>query len=181
MVFNYLGQFDRVLAESRLFRFASESTGPWHSPQQVRRYPLEVNSLVMNDQMEFWWTYNPSLQPEAKIQKLSEEFLFALRELIVHCESPDAGGRTPSDFPLVRLNQTTVDRLVAEQRDVEDICPLISNSNIVLFGGFSRPAVGVRSVALHLARRSRYSGFPAGLGRNRQRDTILRTTITVKD
>ena len=33
IVFNYLGQYDHVLAGSKLFRFASESTGPWHSPQ----------------------------------------------------------------------------------------------------------------------------------------------------
>ena len=37
---------------------------------------------------------------------------------------PDAGGRTPSDFPLARLDQAGVDRLAGDGRDVEDIYPL---------------------------------------------------------
>ena len=31
VVFNYLGQFDQVIAGSKLFRFAPESSGRWHS------------------------------------------------------------------------------------------------------------------------------------------------------
>jgi amino acid adenylation domain-containing protein/non-ribosomal peptide synthase protein (TIGR01720 family) len=124
MLFNYLGQFDQVLMGSKLFRFASESTGPWHSPKQRRRHVLEVNSLVMNDRLEVWWRYSPHLQPETAIRQLAEEFLAALKELIEHCQSPHAGGHTPSDFPLARLNQPALDRLLAGRRDVEDIYPL---------------------------------------------------------
>jgi amino acid adenylation domain-containing protein/non-ribosomal peptide synthase protein (TIGR01720 family) len=124
MLFNYLGQFDQVLMGSKLFRFASESTGPWHSLRQRRRHVLEVNSLVINDRLEVRWTYSPHLHPEKTIQQLADEFLAALKGLIEHCQSPRAGGRTPSDFPLARLNQPTLDRLLAGRRDVEDIYPL---------------------------------------------------------
>jgi amino acid adenylation domain-containing protein/non-ribosomal peptide synthase protein (TIGR01720 family) len=124
MVFNYLGQFDQILAGSKLFRYAKESTGPWHSPKQRRRYLLEVNSLVIDSCLELWWTYNQDLHPEMAIEKLANEFLVALKELIAHCQSPHAGGRTPTDFPLARLDQAALDRLVTEPRDVEDIYPL---------------------------------------------------------
>ena len=124
MVFNYLGQFDQIVTGSKLFRFAPESTGPWHSSKQRRRHALEVNSLVLNGQLEFSWTYCPERHPETAICKLADEFLVALKELIVHCQSPHAGGRTPSDFPLARLDQPGVDRLVAGRRDVEDVYPL---------------------------------------------------------
>jgi len=124
MLFNYLGQFDQVLIGSKLFRFASESTGPWHSPKQRRLHVLEVNSLVINGRLEVWWTYSPHLHPETAIRQLTGEFLAALREMIDHCQLPHAGGRTPSDFPLARLNQPTLDRLLAGRRDVEDIYPL---------------------------------------------------------
>ena len=123
MVFNYLGQFDQILAESKLFRFAKESTGPWHSPKQRRRHALEVNCLVIDSCLELWWTYNQNLHPEMAIEKLANEFLAALKELIAHCQSPHAGGRTPTDFPLARLEQSALDRLV-EWRDIEDIYPL---------------------------------------------------------
>jgi len=124
MVFNYLGQFDRAVEGSKLLRFARESTGPWHSPKQKRRYALEINSLVMNDRMEFDFTYGSKLYGEKKIQEFADGFLNALREVIAHCQLPDAGGRTPSDFPLARIDQASLDRLFAEQPGIEDIYPL---------------------------------------------------------
>ena len=74
MVFNYLGQFDSAVAGSKLLRFAAESSGPWHSPKQKRRHALEINSLVMNDRMEFEFTYSPGLHGEKKIQNLRMDF-----------------------------------------------------------------------------------------------------------
>jgi len=38
--------------------------------------------------------------------------------------SPQTGGCTPSDFPLARLDQATLDRLTAQTRDIQDIYPL---------------------------------------------------------
>ena len=124
VVFNYLGQFDQVVAGSTLFRFASESTGPWHSPKQRRRHALEVNGLVINNCLETWWTYSENLHAEKAILRLAEAFIAALEELVAHCVSPDAGGYTVSDFPLARLDQSTLDQLVGGRRDIEDIYPL---------------------------------------------------------
>jgi non-ribosomal peptide synthase protein (TIGR01720 family) len=124
IVFNYLGQFDRVLADSRLFVFAPESTGPWHSPSQVRRHALEINSVVVAGRLDVTWTYAESVQSEGTIQRFADAFIGALRELILHCVLPTSRGRTSSDFPLARLDQPAIDRLVAGSRDVEDIYPL---------------------------------------------------------
>jgi amino acid adenylation domain-containing protein/non-ribosomal peptide synthase protein (TIGR01720 family) len=124
MVFNYLGQFDQVLASSTLFRLAGESTGKWHSPKQRRRYALEVNSMVVRGRLQFAFTYSRNLHDVATIQRLSDAFGEALREIAAHCLSPEAGGRTPSDFPLARLDQAAIDRLVGSRRDIEDIYPL---------------------------------------------------------
>ena len=124
IVFNYLGQFDQMLAGSQLFRFAAESTGPWHSPKQRRRHVLEVNSLVINGRLELWWTYAPEMQFGALVPQLAAEFMAALKELLAHCESPAAYGRTASDFPLAGLDQAALDRLLEGRRDVEDIYPL---------------------------------------------------------
>ncbi len=124
LLFNYLGQFDHVVSDSKLFRFGGESTGPWHSPKQRRRYILEINCLVIDRRLEISWTYNPNIQKETAIRNLAEEFLVALKQVIAHCQSADAGGRTPSDFPLAGLEQSEVDLLVAQQREIEDIYPL---------------------------------------------------------
>ena len=124
MVFNYLGQFDQVLAGSKMFRMAREGSGPWHSPKQRRRYLLEVNSLVIDGSLKLWWTSNQSGHSGFAVRRLADEFIVALRELIHHCQSSEVGGRTPSDFPLAGLSQSEVDRLIGNGRDAEDIYPL---------------------------------------------------------
>ncbi|MDP9146955.1 MAG: amino acid adenylation domain-containing protein, partial [Acidobacteriota bacterium] len=124
MVFNYYGQFDQAVATSKLFRFSSESGGPWHSPKQKRRHALEINSLIMDGKLDFECGYNPALHDEKTIQQFADEFLNALKEIITHCQLPTAGGRTPSDFPLAQIDQASLDRLLSEQRDVEDIYAL---------------------------------------------------------
>jgi amino acid adenylation domain-containing protein/non-ribosomal peptide synthase protein (TIGR01720 family) len=124
MVFNYLGQFDRAVEGSKMLRFATESSGPWHSPKQKRRHVLEINILVMNDRMQVEFTYNRALHDEKKMQLLADGFLNALKEVIAHCQLPTVGGRTPSDFPLARLDQTSLDGLLAEHPGTEDIYPL---------------------------------------------------------
>ena len=124
MVFNYFGQFDQLLSGSKLFRFAAESTGPWHSSKQRRRYALEVNGMVIGGRLEVSWTYCPVLHAESAINQLTDEFLAALKGVIAHCELPNTGGRTPSDFPLARIDQPTLDRLIGGRRDIEDIYPL---------------------------------------------------------
>ena len=48
----------------------------------------------------------------------------ALTEITEHCATPGAGGRTPSDFPLARLDQATVDRLAGTGQHIDDIWPL---------------------------------------------------------
>lgn len=42
---------------------------------------------------------------------LAEAFNRALRTIAEHAEQPGAGGYTPSDLPLVSLNQAQIDRL----------------------------------------------------------------------
>ncbi|MSU58572.1 MAG: amino acid adenylation domain-containing protein [Pedosphaera sp.] len=124
VVFNYLGQFDQVLFGSKLFSFAPESSGPWHSLRNTRRHWLEINSLVVNGRLELRWTFSRNAHRAETIQRVANEFNAALREIISHCIAPGAGGFTPSDFPLAQLDQATLDRIAAATPDLEAICPL---------------------------------------------------------
>jgi hypothetical protein len=54
-------------------------------------------------------------------------------EALVHVELPDAGGHTPSDFPLTRLSQAQVDQLEVACPGLEDILPLAPLQEGLLF------------------------------------------------
>jgi non-ribosomal peptide synthase protein (TIGR01720 family) len=78
-----------------------------------RGHLLEVLALVTGGQLQLDWTYSSSLHQRATIENLAQGFLKALRSLIAHCQSPEAGGYTPSDFPLTQMSQDALDTAFA--------------------------------------------------------------------
>ncbi|MFK0191471.1 amino acid adenylation domain-containing protein [Kitasatospora sp. NPDC090308] len=57
------------------------------------------------------WTWAADLLDEADVAALADAFDRALRAIAEHSAQPDAGGWTPSDLPLVSLDQAQLDRL----------------------------------------------------------------------
>lgn len=122
--FNYLGQFDQVLAGSTLFRFARESCGPWHSPRGERRYLLEVLALVSQGRFEAQWTYNQHIHHRETVEGLAHRFLLALRAMIARRERADSHSAIPLDFPLTPIDQTALDQLMLRYKRIDDLYPL---------------------------------------------------------
>jgi amino acid adenylation domain-containing protein/FkbH-like protein/non-ribosomal peptide synthase protein (TIGR01720 family) len=177
MVFNYFGQFDQAVAGSKLFRFAAESSGPWHSPNQKRRHVLEMNSLVLGGQLEFECAYLPALHAQKDVQRLADEFIGALKELVTHCQMPEAGGHTPSDFPLAKLDQQALETLLAGQREVEDIYAL-SPIQMLFFSatqGTAQPAFDQWQCTLQGP--LDVAAFERAWKETIRRHTVLRSTI----
>ncbi|HJT56496.1 MAG TPA: amino acid adenylation domain-containing protein [Ktedonobacteraceae bacterium] len=112
--FNYLGQFENVASKEAYFEAATESTGPAISHKARRSYLLDINSLVVDEQLRVECTYSEGLHHRTTIERLAQDFLEALRVLITHCTSSEAGGYTPSDFPQARLSQQTLDKLITK-------------------------------------------------------------------
>ncbi|HBB30690.1 MAG TPA: non-ribosomal peptide synthetase [Cyanobacteria bacterium UBA8803] len=112
--FNYLGQSDQVLSESSLFASAQESSGSGRSLQGSRVYLLDINGIVAGGQLRLDWTYSEAIHCRDTIENLAGRFIEALRSLIAHCQSKEAEGYTPSDFPQMQLSQHELDELLAE-------------------------------------------------------------------
>jgi non-ribosomal peptide synthase protein (TIGR01720 family) len=53
------------------------------------------------------------------VEKLARSFIEELRALIAHCQSPEAGGYTPSDFPLANLGQEQLNNVFARLGEEE--------------------------------------------------------------
>ena len=124
VLFNYLGQLDAIVAGSSLFRLAGESSGPWHSPQNRRTHLLDVLALVADGRLKVQWTYSERFHDAATISLLVSRYTEALRELIGHCVAGSTATRTPADFPLAGLAQTSLDRLRERFPGLSDVYPL---------------------------------------------------------
>ena len=111
--FNYLGQFSQVLNQNSLIQLASESSGLDHSLEGQRPHLLNINAIVINEQLQIDWKYSTHVHKSTTIEKIAQDFVEVLQELIVHCTSPDNGGYTPTDFPLLEFSQTELDKLLA--------------------------------------------------------------------
>jgi amino acid adenylation domain-containing protein/non-ribosomal peptide synthase protein (TIGR01720 family) len=112
--FNYLGQFDQVLPESSLFKLVYPTPGASRSPRGNRRYLIDINGFVLGGKLQLEWTYSKQIHQRTSIEQLAQGFVEALRSLIAHCQSPEAGGYTPSDFQKAKVNQKDLDRLFAQ-------------------------------------------------------------------
>ncbi len=113
VVFNYLGQLDRGLPESRLFALAGESGGPARSPRQRRAHTLEINGGVLSGRLRLTWTYSTGAHDRATVEALAESFRGALRALVEQGDREESASFTPSDFPQAKLGQKDLDMLVA--------------------------------------------------------------------
>ncbi|MBW4677593.1 MAG: amino acid adenylation domain-containing protein, partial [Desmonostoc geniculatum HA4340-LM1] len=146
VVFNYLGQFDQVLPESSLFGFTSESSGSDHSLRNKRTHLLEVNSSISEGQLQVKWTYSNQLHRQTTVETLAQGFIESLRGLIAHCQSPDVGGFTPSDFAEFKQSQwqqTDLDAITAaigeKNKNIEDFYPLSPMQQGILYHSLAAP------------------------------------------
>lgn len=114
IVFNYLGQFDHTYTSSLFTGPAHLSAGPVHSPQSERTHLLEITCHISAGQLRVIWHYSKHFHLRSTIEHLATIFTQSLRSIIEHCQSPDSGGYTPSDFPDVELSQEQLAQIISE-------------------------------------------------------------------
>ncbi|WP_063756241.1 non-ribosomal peptide synthetase [Streptomyces sp. NRRL S-920] len=131
--FNYLGRFDWSADAGTLVAAVPGGLGGAEAPDTERPHLIDVVARVEDDQLEITWYYSDGRHHEKTVTALADAMLRALRDIVAHCALPDAGGRTPSDFPLARLDQSAVDRIVGDGRGVADIYPLTPMQAGMLF------------------------------------------------
>ncbi|MBN1888044.1 MAG: amino acid adenylation domain-containing protein [Thermoflexales bacterium] len=112
--FNYLGRFDQMLPAGSLFQRVQEFNEAARSPEGRRTHLLSVDAIISGGCLQLRWSYSENVHRHATIERLAGDFTQALRALIDHCQSPEAGGYTPSDFPEASLSQQELDALLVE-------------------------------------------------------------------
>ncbi|MDJ0840480.1 MAG: amino acid adenylation domain-containing protein [Acidobacteriota bacterium] len=123
VAFNYLGRFDQVLAPEGPLGPAGEGTGAQLSPDGVRTHSLTVTAAVTGDGLQLNIAYAGNRHHRETITRLLASFRAELIALIQHCTVVEQPGLTPSDVPMVRVDQATLDRL-APMADLYPLTPL---------------------------------------------------------
>ncbi|MFC9945043.1 amino acid adenylation domain-containing protein [Streptomyces pratensis] len=119
--FNYLGRYSAPPRPSDGTDGADwdvllDGGGPRsQDPDMPVHHVLDINAhaedLPDGPRLVTRWTWPSDLLKEEDMESLSDAFTRALRAVAEHAERPEAGGWTPSDLPLVALDQAQIDRL----------------------------------------------------------------------
>lgn len=133
VLFNYLGQFDQSFSADGLFGMAAGTRGYEQSPERERSHLLEVNGGVYGGELQINVNYSHEQHTAASAEGLASHYQQALEELIDYCADPQHGGATPADFPLARLTQTGLDKLLQNYPDATDIYPVTALQHGMLF------------------------------------------------
>jgi non-ribosomal peptide synthase protein (TIGR01720 family) len=114
VLFNYLGQLDRVLEEDGPFAPAAESPGERIYGGNQRSHKLTVVGSVRGGKLGMTWKYNPNVHHHETIQRVACDYIESLQTIIEHCRLPESKGFTPSDFPTLTFNQQQLDKLISK-------------------------------------------------------------------
>jgi amino acid adenylation domain-containing protein/non-ribosomal peptide synthase protein (TIGR01720 family) len=143
ITFNYLGQFDQSFGAEALFHPLDESAGLAHDPDAPLPNELSVDSQVYGGELVLRWTFSRERHDAHTIGRLADAYLAELRSLIAHCLQDDAGGLTPSDFPLAHLAQAQLDALPVPASAIEDVYPLTPMQEGLLLHTLLEPGTGL--------------------------------------
>ncbi len=176
--FNYLGQFDQVQSQTG-WTFAPESTGANQSSKQTRDHLLDINCLVSEGELQINWTYSSNVHARATVENLAQSYIQAIRSIIEQCQSEDAFGYTPSDFPDAQLNQLELDELLAplKTKNISSIYPLSPSQQGMLFETLFAPSSGIHieQCIVHLQAELDLLAFKKAWQSILERHSILRT------
>ncbi|SOU12844.1 linear gramicidin synthetase subunit C [Xanthomonas arboricola pv. fragariae] len=111
--FNYLGQVDQVLQGKAGLRAAEGAAGMQVAPTRRRSARWSLSGLVAGSRLRLSLGHDPARDDSASAARLLDCIVDGLRTVITHCLQAGSGGFTPSDFPLLSLDQAAVDALQA--------------------------------------------------------------------
>ncbi|MDO3686678.1 non-ribosomal peptide synthetase [Micromonospora sp. C28ISP2-4] len=90
-------------------------------------HPLEINAVVVDGpdgpRLTAEWTWPDGVLTDRDVRELTDGWLRAVEAITEYAEQPGGGGRTPSDLPLVELDQDEVERLEAAYPALADVLP----------------------------------------------------------
>ncbi|WP_421857977.1 non-ribosomal peptide synthase/polyketide synthase [Marinobacter salarius] len=148
VLFNYLGQVDEGSQDGLVL--AEESPGAMRAMDAPLGFELSLDGQVRDGVLSFFCSYSAARYQREAIDELMKHFRRALENVVATCR--ETGGVTPSDFPLMALDQAVLNALPVGQDNIDDLLPLTPMQQGLLFhselGGVSDTYVNQVSVTL---------------------------------
>lgn len=121
--FNYLGQLDHGLTGASGWK-VRDIPMMVHSPGTRRPYLIDVMGAVMDGRLTLMWGYSESEQSRPAMERLADHTLELLRILIQEGESCSSQSFTASDFALAQIQESDMEKLLADRPDITELYPL---------------------------------------------------------
>ena len=94
---------------------------------------LEINAVAAGDELTAYFGFPTGVLTRAEVTELAGLWVEALTALARHATTPDAGGLTPSDAPLVRVSQEEIDTWEAQFGRLAKVWPTTPVQSGMLF------------------------------------------------
>jgi non-ribosomal peptide synthase protein (TIGR01720 family) len=118
VLFNYMGKEGQLTRRAEAGGNGIVAPSPARPPDRQqhgpRNYLIEINGAVVAEQLRFNFAFSKNVYEVETIKWLTAEFTRALEEIVEHCQSPEAGRFTTSDFPEAAASQSDLDTLMAQ-------------------------------------------------------------------
>jgi amino acid adenylation domain-containing protein/non-ribosomal peptide synthase protein (TIGR01720 family) len=111
--FNYLGQMDRAF-HGDLLGPAGEAIGPLRDPRGARAHAIEINARVLDGELRVTWIYSEDLHARETIERLAEDFLQALRELVLEAAHAEGEPDPVAGLAGGGIDPTRLESILAE-------------------------------------------------------------------
>ncbi|MFJ6194944.1 amino acid adenylation domain-containing protein [Micromonospora sp. NPDC092111] len=114
-------------------------------------HQLEINAVLVDGpdgpRLTAEWSWPDGVLADGDVRELADGWLGAIEAITEYAGHPGAGGRSPSDLPLVELDQDEVERLERRYPALADVLPLAPLQEGLLFlSGYDEQAPDIYTV-----------------------------------
>ncbi|MEU7254865.1 amino acid adenylation domain-containing protein [Streptomyces rimosus] len=155
--FNYMGRFGAAGAADWSLSGEGAAVGTAAAPEMPLQHVLEVTPVTEDrpdgPHLVADWLWAGEILPDEDARDIARTWFRALELLVTHAARPGAGGRVPSDLPLVSVTQDELDAYEAELSGpgLADVLPLAPLQKGLLFlSEYERDGDGVDAYVLQL-------------------------------
>ena len=103
--FSYLGDLDEQTRPNDMFEQHTDQVTPTRDPRAGRGCVFEVSTFITDGKLGVKWDYSSALHSSATADKLADDFMESVRELIALSAPTETETFGLSDFPLAGLDE----------------------------------------------------------------------------